>query len=75
MGRGQAVRHQVLALLFGGSNPSVPDKLIISNKWKTSRRKKEKKDLKRMLCSKYTYPKNRLHQKWVLQQLHQYGIT
>jgi hypothetical protein len=31
--------------------------------------------LKRMLCSKYTYPKNRLHQKWVLQQLHQYGIT
>lgn len=57
MGRGQAVRHQVLALLFGGSNPSVPDKLIISNKWKTSRRKKEKKDLKRMLCSKYTYPK------------------
>jgi hypothetical protein len=25
MGRGQAVRQQVLILLFGGSNPSVPD--------------------------------------------------
>ncbi len=24
MGRGQVVRHQVLVLAFGGSNPSVP---------------------------------------------------
>ncbi len=31
--------------------------------------------LKRMLSSKSIYPKNRLHQKLVLQQLHQYGIN
>lgn len=26
MGRGQVVRHQVLVLAFGGSNPSAPAK-------------------------------------------------
>lgn len=28
MGRGQVVRHQVLVLAFGGSNPSAPAKLV-----------------------------------------------
>jgi hypothetical protein len=32
MGRGQVVRQQVLILLFGGSNPSVPDLLFLINK-------------------------------------------
>ena len=27
MGRGQVVRHQVLVLAFGGSNPSAPAKV------------------------------------------------
>ena len=33
MGRRQAVRHKVLILAFGGSNPSAPANLIYKSSW------------------------------------------
>jgi hypothetical protein len=32
MGCGQVVRHQVLVLAFGGSNPSIPAKHLLHTK-------------------------------------------
>lgn len=33
MGRRQAVRHKVLILAFGGSNPSAPAILVFKSSW------------------------------------------